>query len=45
MGYLGFFYVEAKSFEFRSKISGGVPLAERSRVFRRWSWAGRACFG
>lgn len=35
MGYLGFFYVEAKSFEFRSEISGGVRLAERSRgVFR-----------
>jgi hypothetical protein len=36
MGYLGFFYVEAKSFEFRSAIGdGSVRLAERSRgLFR-----------
>ncbi len=26
MGYLGFCYVESKSFEFRSKVSGGVRL-------------------
>lgn len=32
MGYLGFFYVKAKSFEIRSEISvGGAQLAERSR--------------
>jgi hypothetical protein len=32
MGYLGFFYVKAKSFEIHSEISvGGTRLAERSR--------------
>lgn len=33
MGYLGFFYVEAKSFEFRSDLRsmGGVRLVERRR--------------
>jgi len=31
MGYLGFCYVESKSFEFRSEVSGGVGLVERSR--------------
>jgi len=41
MGYLGFCYVESKSFEFRSEVSGGVQLAKRSRcifraVFLRW---------
>lgn len=35
MGYLGYFYVEAKPFEIGF---GGVHLAERSRgVFERWS--------
>ena len=35
MGYLGFFYVEAKSFELRPDERGGVRLAEWSkRVFR-----------
>jgi hypothetical protein len=31
MGYLGYFYVENKSFEFRSNVQGGVQLAEKSR--------------
>jgi hypothetical protein len=31
MGYLGFCYVDSKSFEFRYDVSGGVRLAERSR--------------
>ncbi|KAE8100207.1 hypothetical protein FH972_018132 [Carpinus fangiana] len=31
MGYLGYFYVENKSFEFRSNVHGGFPLAEKSR--------------
>jgi hypothetical protein len=35
MGYLGYCYVDSKSFEFRSEVSGGVRLAERSRhLFR-----------
>lgn len=35
MGYLEFFYVEAKSFEFQSEVSGGAQLVERSiGVFR-----------
>lgn len=36
MGYLGFCYVDSKSFEFRSDVSGRVRLAERSRSI---SWA------
>jgi hypothetical protein len=37
MGYLGFFYVEAKAFEICSKfcVGGGVQLAERSRGLLR----------
>jgi hypothetical protein len=31
MGYLGYFYVETKSFEFRSNVQGRVQLAEKSR--------------
>jgi hypothetical protein len=31
MGYLSYCYVDLKSFEFRSEVSGGVRLAERSR--------------
>jgi hypothetical protein len=31
MGYLGYFYVENKSFEFRSNVQGGVQLVEKSR--------------
>jgi hypothetical protein len=31
MGYLGYFYVENKAFEFRSNVQGGVQLAEKSR--------------
>jgi hypothetical protein len=31
MGYLGYFYVETKSFEFHSNVQGGVQLAEKSR--------------
>lgn len=32
MGYLGYFYVETKSFEIRSEFgNGGVPLAKWSR--------------
>jgi hypothetical protein len=35
MGYLGYCYVDSKSFEFRSEVSGGVRLAERTRnLFR-----------
>jgi hypothetical protein len=35
MGYLGFCYVDSKSFAFRSDVSSGVRLAERSRsIFR-----------
>jgi hypothetical protein len=31
MGYLGYCYVDSKSFEFKSEVSGEVRLAERSR--------------
>jgi hypothetical protein len=31
MGYLGYFYVETKAFEFRSNVQGGVQLEEKSR--------------
>jgi hypothetical protein len=31
MGYLGYFYVENKAFEFHSNVQGGVQLAEKSR--------------
>jgi hypothetical protein len=31
MGYLGYFYVENKAFEFRSNVQGGVQMAEKSR--------------
>jgi hypothetical protein len=31
MGYLGYCYVDSKSFEFWSEVSGRVRLAERSR--------------
>jgi hypothetical protein len=35
MGYLGFCYVDSKSFEFRSDVSSGVRQAKRSRsIFR-----------
>ena len=35
MGYIGYFYVEKKSFEFKSKVKGGVCLAEKSKgVYR-----------
>jgi hypothetical protein len=35
MGYLEFCYVESKSFEFWSEVSGSVRLAEGSRgIFR-----------
>ncbi|GLT60936.1 hypothetical protein SLA2020_336750, partial [Shorea laevis] len=46
MGYLGFFYVEAKSFEFRSAIGdGSVRLAERSRGLFRAVHLSRMSFG
>jgi hypothetical protein len=46
MGYLGYFYVEAKSFEFCLEIGFvGVRLAKRSGgVFRAVVGAGRVCF-
>jgi hypothetical protein len=31
MGYLGYFYVETKAFEFRSNVQGGVQLEEKSK--------------
>ena len=31
MGYLGYFYVEMKAFEFRSNVQGGVQLEEKSK--------------
>ena len=31
MGYLGYFYVETKSFEIRSNVEGAVQLAKKSR--------------
>jgi hypothetical protein len=34
-GYLGFFYVEKKLFEFKSDVRGGVRLAERSNGVSR----------
>jgi hypothetical protein len=44
MGHLGYFYVEAKSFEFHHEIGfGGIRLAEE--CFKQWSWAGQAWFG
>jgi hypothetical protein len=51
MGYLGFFYVEKKSFEFRSDVRGGVRLKEWSKGVHRWvimawptiSWFSEAC--
>jgi hypothetical protein len=35
MGYLGYVYVESKSFEFRSDVRGGVRLEERSKGLSR----------
>jgi hypothetical protein len=35
MGYLGYVYVESKSFEFRSAVRGGVRLEERSKGVSR----------
>jgi hypothetical protein len=35
MGYLGYVYVERKSFEVRSNVRGGVRLEERSRGLSR----------
>jgi hypothetical protein len=35
MGYLGFFYVESKSFEIWSDVNGGVQMAEQSRGVSR----------
>ena len=35
MGYLGYIYVESKSFEVRSNVSGGVHLEERSKGLSR----------
>jgi hypothetical protein len=35
MGYLGYVYVESKSFEVRSNVRGGVRLEERSRGLSR----------
>jgi hypothetical protein len=51
MGYLGFFYVEKKSFEFRSDVQGGIRLKEWSKGVHRWvimawptiSWFSEAC--
>jgi hypothetical protein len=51
MGYLGFFYVEKKSFEFRSDVQGGIRLKEWSKGVHRWvilawptiSWFSKAC--
>ena len=31
MGYLGYIYVESKSFKVRSDVHGGVHLGERSK--------------
>ncbi|KAE8076421.1 hypothetical protein FH972_015077 [Carpinus fangiana] len=31
MGYLGYFYVETKSFEIRSNVEGAIQLAKKSR--------------
>ena len=35
MGYLGYVYVERKSFEFRSDVCGGIRLEERSKGLSR----------
>ena len=35
MGYLGYVYVESKSFDFRSNVPGGVRLEERSKGLSR----------
>jgi len=46
MGYLRFFYVEAKSFEIHFKIGvGGIQLAERSRGLFRAVFLGRLSIG
>ena len=36
MGYLGYVYVESKSFEIRSDVRGGVCLEERSKGLSRF---------
>jgi hypothetical protein len=35
MGYVGYFYVDSKSFEFRFDVRGGVQLVERSKGVSR----------
>jgi hypothetical protein len=35
MGYLGYVYVDSKSFEVRSDVRGGVRLEERSKGVSR----------
>jgi organic hydroperoxide reductase OsmC/OhrA len=35
MGYLGYVYMESKSFEIRSDVRGGVRLEERSKGLSR----------
>jgi hypothetical protein len=35
MGYVGYFYMDSKSFEFWYDVRGGVQLAERSKGVSR----------
>ena len=36
MGYIGYVYVESKSFKVKSNVCGGVRLEERSKGVSQW---------